>query len=187
MPQRWSAVLLAACFAMPLSAQLRPQHRFALTAGHVAQSIVKALSQQGFYIAEEQIAVPSNMVATQPSPGLDLGSFEPLDYSSAPQRSRVKLSCHLPSACLPFYAVVSWPSNSPAPLPANIPTKAGVTMMAAGTHATLLMDDGRAQIQMPVVSLERGPVGRRIRVATPDHKRMYLAEVVTANQLKASF
>ena len=49
------------------------------------------------------------------------------------------------------------------------------------------MDDARAHVELSVVSLENGAAGHKIRVATPDHKQVYLAEVVSANRLKRSF
>jgi flagella basal body P-ring formation protein FlgA len=59
--------------------------------------------------------------------------------------------------------------------------------MRAGAHATLMMDDNRSHIQVTVISLENGVVGHRIRVASPDHKQVYVAEVVSSSLLKGSF
>jgi flagella basal body P-ring formation protein FlgA len=59
--------------------------------------------------------------------------------------------------------------------------------MRAGAHATLVMDDDRAHIQIAVISLENGLAGHRIRVASPDHKQVYVAEVVNASLLRKSF
>jgi flagella basal body P-ring formation protein FlgA len=59
--------------------------------------------------------------------------------------------------------------------------------MRAGAHATLVMDDARSHIQVAVISLENGIAGHRIRVASLDHKQVYVAEVVSANLLKRSF
>jgi flagella basal body P-ring formation protein FlgA len=49
------------------------------------------------------------------------------------------------------------------------------------------MDDDRAHIQIAVISLENGLAGHRIRVASPDHKQVYVAEVVNASLLRKSF
>ena len=59
--------------------------------------------------------------------------------------------------------------------------------MRAGTHATLVMDDNRSHIQVAVISLENGIAGHRIHVASPDHKQIYVGEVVNANLLRGSF
>jgi hypothetical protein len=59
--------------------------------------------------------------------------------------------------------------------------------MKAGTHATLMIDDQRSHIQVAVVSLENGIVGHRIHVASLDHKRTYVAEVVNDRLLRGSF
>jgi flagella basal body P-ring formation protein FlgA len=59
--------------------------------------------------------------------------------------------------------------------------------MRAGARATLVMDDDRAHIQIAVISLENGIAGHWIRVASPDHKQVYVAEVVNASLLRKSF
>ncbi len=59
--------------------------------------------------------------------------------------------------------------------------------MRPGTHATMVMNDSRMQVQVSVISLESGIAGHKIRVESPDHKKIYVAEVVSANLLKRSF
>jgi flagella basal body P-ring formation protein FlgA len=94
---------------------------------------------------------------------------------------------------LPFYAVVSWPTEpqgrttitSNTFIAASKPNAA--ISMRAGAHAILVMDDGRAHIQIAVISLENGIVGHNIRVATPDHKQTYVAEVANEILLRKSF
>jgi hypothetical protein len=51
----------------------------------------------------------------------------------------------------------------------------------------LVMDDDRSHIQIAVISLENGMTGHKIRVASPDHKQFYVAEVVNAHLLRRSF
>jgi flagella basal body P-ring formation protein FlgA len=62
-----------------------------------------------------------------------------------------------------------------------------VITMRAGTHATMLMDDDRSHIQIAVISLENGVAGHSIRVTSPDHKQVYVAEVVNASLLRKSY
>jgi hypothetical protein len=107
------------------------------------------------------------------------------------------MACHLKSACLPFYAIVKWPEGSTGRATNPFSTFAasgstaskpqGAVTIRAGAHATLVMDDGRSHIRVAVVSLECGAAGQKIRVASPDHKQIYEAEVVSANLLKGSF
>jgi hypothetical protein len=152
-------------------------------------------------IGDQQVSLLANVVATEPYPVLDILSIEPpsdrLSGERSATHSYVKLACHLPGTCLPFYAVVSWPeeavgratntsSASPAVKRAMLKPNVAITMRA-GTHAILVMDDNRSHIQIVVVTLENGVAGHSIRVASPDHKQVYLAEVVSAHLLRRSF
>jgi hypothetical protein len=177
--------------------QLHAQKRFVLTTRQVAQS----LSSSGIRIEEDQVSLLAKVVATDPNPALDILSVAPLDVRSAAEypeaRSRVKMVCHQPTACLPFYVLVRFPKDA-AEHEAGVsaaPTTSGSELlkpkelitMRAGTHAMMVMDDGRSHIQVSVISLENGIAGHKIRVASPDHKQIYVAEVVGANLLKRSF
>jgi flagella basal body P-ring formation protein FlgA len=51
----------------------------------------------------------------------------------------------------------------------------------------MLMDDDRSHIQIAVISLENGVAGHSIRVTSPDHKQVYVAEVVNASLLRKSY
>jgi hypothetical protein len=192
MTARWIVVLWMA--AMTLQGWGQSQDRFALTARQVART----LADRGIQVADGQVSLAAKVVATEPFPVLDILSVEPLgDRQSAEQskpRSWVKLACHLPGTCLPFYAIVSAPggrassdvSTPVTPGNAMLQPNVGVAMRA-GAHATLVMDDSRSHIQVAVISLESGMVGHRIRVASPDHKKVYVAEVVSASLVKGSF
>jgi hypothetical protein len=175
--------------------QLHAQRSFALTTRQVAQ----ALSSSGIRIAEPQVSLLARVVATDPNPALDILSVEPLDVQAAAKypeaRSRVKMACHQAGICLPFYVVVRFPEGtneleggaSGASTGSEFLRSKGLITIRAGAHATMRMDDGRSHIQVAVISLENGIAGHKIRVASPDHKHIYVAEVVGANLLKRSF
>ena len=197
MRARWLSLLLVAAMGTLGWGQSQLQDRFALTAGQVA----RALCAGGIETTEEQVSLLTRVVATEPDPALDILSVEPPSKGRpaqhSPVRSQVRLACHLPGKCLPFYAIVSW-SEPPAGPAANPSTVSPVTRnilfdpnreitMRAGTHASLVMDDGRSHIQVAVISLENGMAGHRIRVSSPDHKQVYFGEVVSASLLKGSF
>jgi hypothetical protein len=196
MTARWIPFLLMAAMSVP-RAQSQSQDRFTLTGAQVAL----AISLSGVQTAAEHVSLLTRVVATEPAPVLDVLSVEKL--SKAPQaehsgvRLRVKLACRVPGKCLPFYAIVSSPLSTagPANIVSNAPpifknTGGNVDSeitMRTGTHATLMMDDQRSQIQIAVISLENGIVGHRIHVASPDHKQTYVGEVVNARLLRGSF
>jgi len=185
--------LLMAAMGLPAWGQALPQGHFALTTTEVAQT----LSASGIRTTGEQVSLLAQVVASRPSPMLDVLSVEPLGGQLGVRHpdtsSLVKLACHEPGMCLPFYAVVNWPEGAGLPSssaiaisPAAKKSNAAITMRA-GTHATMMMDDDRSHIQVAVVSLESGIAGKKIRVASPDHKQVYVAEVVSANLLKRSY
>lgn len=191
MRARWLSLLLMAATGMPGWGQSLLQERFALTAGQVAQ----ALSSRGIPTTGEQVSLLARVVATHPHPVLDVLSVDPYGQGQlaphSPARSRVRLACHLPGECLPFYAIVSRSQSTARPAtntsdPSTLNSKSEI-IMRAGTRATLLMDDDRLHIQVAVISLENGMAGHRIRVTSPDHKQVYFGEVVSASLLKASF
>jgi hypothetical protein len=194
MMTKWIAGMLMMAMCVAARGQSQPQGRFALTAAQIAHT----LSGKGIQIEAGQVSLLANVVATEPQPLLDVLSVEPLSDRWSGQhseaRSLVKLACHLPGTCLPFYAIVSssggaaGTAKSALAATGNAALKPNATVtMRAGTHAMLVMDDDRAHIQVAVVTLESGAVGHRIRVASPDHKQFYIGEVVSANLLKRSF
>jgi hypothetical protein len=197
MTTKWIAVLLMSAISLPGWGQSQSKDRFVLAVDQVA----RALSKSGVQVAGPQVSLLANVVATEPDPLLDVLTVEPLGGRSsgklADAHSLVKLACHESGKCVPFYAIVTWPARPvegasgasgasdaavQPKLTPNIPI-----MMRAGTHATLVMDDERSHIQVAVVSLENGAVGHRIRVASPDHKQVYIGEVVSAGLLKRSY
>jgi hypothetical protein len=197
MSARWLSILLMAAIGMPGWGQSQLQNRFALTAGQVA----RALSADGIQTTEKQVSLLTRVVATESSPALDVLSVETLSKQPMAEHSlarlRVRLGCHLPGNCLPFYAIVSGLEPAVGLVATASSASAGISnplaktnmdiTMRAGTHATLVMDDNRSHIQVAVISLENGIAGHRIHVASPDHKQVYIGEVVNANLLRGSF
>ncbi|MGD0938449.1 MAG: hypothetical protein ABR905_01970 [Terracidiphilus sp.] len=199
MKTRWIPALMIVamgwpgCFYSPCQAQ----GRYSLTPHRVAQTF----TANGIETADEQVSLLANVVASEPAPVLDILSINPLGDRSPGKhresRSLVKMGCREPGVCLPFYSIVSKlePQENVAPNAPRVSSNAtgaargsnsGI-VIRAGAHATLVMEDARAHVEVAVVSLENGAAGHKIRVATPDHKQVYLAEVVSANLLKRSF
>src|ERR1035437_8353778 len=92
MTARWMLVLIAG-ISIPAWGQSKSQDRVALTARQLARTLI----DRGLQIGEEGVALPANVVATEPSPMLDVlsgGRLEdqpPVEHSVG--RSWVKLSC----------------------------------------------------------------------------------------------
>jgi len=193
MKTRCISVVVMAAIGLPGWAFCQSQSRFPLTAHRVAEM----LTESGRQTSDAQVSLLANVTASEPAPLLEILSVEPFAGRTSSQRcdscSLVKIGCREPGVCLPFYSVVtglapSQASRKSAPSPlARAKTQRPDFVIRIGAHATLVMDDARAHVELSVVSLENGAAGHKIRVATPDHKQVYLAEVVSANRLKRSF
>lgn len=186
------AALLTTAVIVPALAQShpgpQPQTRFAITTDQVAL----AIAGKGIPAQTVQVSLLANVVASDAHPQLDILSVEPFgDRNSG--RSLIKLACHEPRVCIPFYAVatetvIDGLSDVPkAVLTVSSLKSASTIALRAGTRATLVMEDERTHIQVAVIALENGVVGRTIRVASPDHKQFYNAEVVSPTLLRRSF
>jgi hypothetical protein len=201
MAARWITGLVLAATSVTGHVQTYSQHRFTITQKQVAQAIAHTLSDKGILIVEDQVSLVAKVVATDSSPALRIASMQQfVDNSSVRHletRAMVKLDCLEPAACLPFYAVVSWPKGSvgyeknaldtATSVRRNISKPTKEIVMHVGARAILTMDDNRAQIQISVISLENGEAGRRIRVASFDRKQIYFGEIVGPSLLKGTF
>jgi hypothetical protein len=164
--------------------------------------VVKALAAKGIEVSPAQVAIAARVISSQPDPPLQIlaaGSPEGQPASAAPGQTRswIKLGCRPPAECLPFYALVTLPAANSLSIPGaanssdalrslGVEPKTPVAMRA-GAHAMLVLDRGESRIEISVVALECGRIGNKIRVATPDYKQFYRAEVVSASLLKGAF
>ena len=199
MTTRWMPAMMIVAMSLPGWAQApsQVQSRFLLTVHLVAQT----LTDNGIQVADDQVSLLAKVVASEPTPLLEVLSVKPLGDRSSGKHSEsgslVKVGCRVAGTCLPFYSLVSKPVATFDSVAAarGIASDGGSAtrkprakiMMRQGTHATLVMNDSRMQVQVAVISLENGIAGHKIRVESPDHKQIYVAEVVSANLLKRSF
>jgi len=195
MTTKWVGALLAGMMVGTSQGQLRPKEWFTPSASHLTNAIVKALAERGIEVGNGDVALLTTVVSTQPAPELDVLSLTAVDGHAAGSdhpRSTVRIACHEAGECLPFYAVVNWAESARVRGSAfrSGPFQSAVAapmVMRAGARATLLMEDGRAHVEISVVSLEGGAAGKIVRVQTPDRKRTFSAEIVSASLLKGSF
>jgi hypothetical protein len=190
-------VFYAAISGTSWSQALTPQH-FAISVGYVAHAVVRAFSEDGVQIGDGQVSLLTNVVATESDPALDV-SIEPFGNQLVDHlkgtRSTVRVECHVQGVCVPFYVLVTLPDTTKhGKLRKNLSenfesvvAKPKQSTMRLGDHATLLLDDDRAQIEISVVSLQNGMAGQTIRVSSLDHKQLYFAEVVSATLVKGRF
>jgi hypothetical protein len=194
------AILLAGAMSLHAQTQLPVVHHSALTVEQVTRSLSKAFADKGIQVTEQQVSLPTHVVILGDEAVLEVKSIEPLGHLATGTigevGSAVKMTCAMPSKCLPFYAIVALPAGTDlrgntahaVQSEAFIARKtASETVIKAGTPATLVMDDSVAHLKLSVVALQNGSVGQTIRVSSPDHKQNYTAEVVSANIVKGAF
>jgi hypothetical protein len=193
-----AVTMLMIAMASRALSQPQRQIRYELAAEQIVVAVQRQLIKGGVKVTEAEISLPARIVATERAPILEVNSVEEFSRyevnGHSVARSKIKLTCRAVSVCLPFYAIVSRkgrPTESSARtfVPSNLEVlepKSKVTM-AVGTSATLVMGDENMHIELKVVSLESGSTGRLIRVASPDHKTIYVAEIVSANLVMGRF
>lgn len=107
-------------------------------------------------------------------------------------RMMVRLECESPEECVPFFVGLAvngqeWELFNTAaaelpPLAGRSPFKSYV--VHAGARATLLLDGEHVHIRIPVICLENGAAGQKVRVTGRDRKQVYTAEVIDGALLK---
>jgi len=181
---------LALLITATLDGSAQQQARFPVT----RQEVAHALLSHGLTVADDQVSLVASIVASSQQPELDVDEVQPLGASAgdARIRAKIRLVCPQPHACVPFYAIVTWPLDTVlSPLPellrktaAHLP--APPIAMRAGSNATLIVDTAQMRLRVPVISLQDGSVGARIHVISPDRKQTYTATILSATLLTGS-
>jgi len=168
-----------------------PAQRFAIS----SQQIADALASSGLSATAAQVEFLSDVSAAT-----DHALLQVVSTASRPAGAAiVKLRCHDNNQCLPFYVLVhafktallnsqvAGPrlqlASGREPL---LETTSFPRMVRGGDPAILVLESADSRIRMPVVCLQNGARGQRIRVASRDHRRFFEGEVVGAGLLKGS-
>ena len=165
-----------------------PARRFAVT----PEMVIAAMQQHEMSVDGLRVRIAAPMTAAVASPMLEIQSVVSSDQHSA----QLRIACRDRSECLSFYATATWSQNAQALVstavskpqvssaPVKPPTEDVPAAARAGDHAILLIDSDRIHISVHVVCLQSGGIGERIRVATPDHRQAFEAEVVSSNVVR---
>jgi len=121
----------------------------------------------------------------------DHAAVEVVNTSKRPNAAMVKMRCHDSRQCLPFYVLVHQPQAAAKVEPTGDPgSPADATpfprMMRSGDPAILILENADYRISLPVVCLQNGTRGQRIRVASKDHRRFFEGEIVESGVLKGN-
>jgi hypothetical protein len=164
-------------------------------------------------LAMERIQLPTRRVQVKLAAAVTSSSADTrLEIKSvtliSPREMRLRIVCSDVSECLPFFALATYPESiDTAKLPLQLADKAAgveqavhdakkvetsasaasTPVMRSGSPATLDLDSNKVHVSIAVVCLESGAAGDKVRVATRDHKLVYVAEVVNSKLLKGTF
>lgn len=102
-----------------------------------------------------------------------------------------KLACRSSRECLPFYVLLDasndGESGASNPQLKSLPGKpTEQPLVARGQPVTLIIDRTDSRISLSVICLEGGVHGQTIRVASPDRKRIYTAEIVSSTMVRSA-
>ncbi len=103
-----------------------------------------------------------------------------------------KLRCQDNRECLPFYVLLHGVDDRVkngrlgVALASSIKPRNLHDLIRGGDRATLVLETPDARMSFPVICLQSGMRGQKIRVASVDHKRFYDAEIVTVDLLKGT-
>jgi len=151
-------------------------------------------------VSAQQVGFLSQVVATQGNPELMAVRADLWGSSQA----MVLMRCRNNAQCIPFYVALRWPdaaaaaeavrnSNLPSAITGTVinsrpavqaPHPAEPAVVRRGEAATLVIEGERLRMELPVICMQDGSVGARIRVMSADRKKNYVAEVVSPKLLK---
>jgi hypothetical protein len=159
------------------------------------EMVVTAMQYRQLPTEGVEVRLAAPITAAADNPMLDVQSVTQVNAHSA----QLKVVCRNRTQCLPFYVSATWPEASaggilstpankveqPKASPQQAPS-ASHDAIKPGSHATLMIEEGKIHIRLQVVCLQGGSAGDEVRVSTADHKVTYKAEIVTPSLLKGS-
>jgi hypothetical protein len=110
---------------------------------------------------------------------------------AAPGTIKVKLRCRDSHECLPFYVLVHGVdrvkvgSAKEGAMPLS-KASSRQNVVRGGDRAILILETPDSRMSFPVICLQAGTRGQKVRVTSTDRRRFYDAEVVAAGILKGS-
>jgi len=173
--------ILAFVSAMPAAAS---QAGIARTTSP-AQHVVDALGLSGIVVGSDQIEFLSGV--SSPRESMRVVSVT----DSTTGTAKVKLRCQDNHECLPFYVLVhgldeeKLSSRKLVLLPAAKVTSPQ-NIIRSGDHAILTLESPDSRMSFPVICLQNGVRGQRVRAVSTDRKQFFDAEVVAPGMLKGS-
>jgi len=174
-------VVLAVLAALACGAPVTQSHRVAVSREQVAH----AMQAAGFETTADHLQLLAN-VTSIPGASLRVAKVS----TQSPGTALAQLNCPA-RECLPFYVLVQDAQIAAAPSMtvrvSNREKAQAHPLIKRGKPVTLLIENSDLRIVLPVISLEPGAQGQVIKVSSPDRKRNYKAEVMSATLVRSKF
>jgi hypothetical protein len=151
-----------------------------------------ALAAAHLVVRDSQIQMLSETISRTATSQLKVTRIEKWNDASA----LVRIRCAKSSECMPFYVVVHWPMSTDRDLALAPPTnnKGPIfvdahhePLVRAGDQAVLITNTSKFHATTPIICLQTGSQGQKVRVATLNRKKIAMAEVIDTGVLKGSF
>jgi len=183
--QRRSLLFLQAA-ALFLLATMAAAQGGAGTRYRIAEAdVAKELSVIGLNVSASQVHFPAYISSATEAPNLEVVAAEPIGANQV----HLELGCPTATECLPFFVTVD--VEEPVRFSAEVrlktrkaidpnrqltlPTKEA--RLTVGSHAVLVIRDGRIDIHLQVLAIDSGAMGQQVRVCTLDRKKVFRATV----------
>jgi hypothetical protein len=188
---QWHSFRLLQTAALLLVASMAAAQGIAGPRYRIAEAdIARELSVIGLNIDVTQVHFPAYISSATEAPKLEIVTAEPIGADQV----RLEISCLTASECLPFFATVD--VKEPGPFSAEVRLKTHKAIAAnrqpvlqlgvapinqarlrVGSHAVMLIRDGRVDIRLQVLAIDSGAIGQQVRVCTLDRKKVFRATV----------
>jgi flagella basal body P-ring formation protein FlgA len=153
----------------------------------LTRQVADAMELAGIVVNPERIELLSGISATRENASMRVVSVTDQTAGAV----KVKLRCQDNQACLPFYVLVHGFDgvNATHALVSAAPVAKETSpqsVIHSGDHATLILESPDSRMSLPVICLQSGSPGQKIRVTSPDHRQFFDAEIVATGILKGS-
>jgi hypothetical protein len=152
-----------------------------------SQGVIDAIALAGLPVSASQIEMLAGSGNAMGNVSVRVVSISDRTDGTA----KVKLRCQDNHECLPFYVLVHGVdhmkvTNAAIPATAVLNTTPPPNVIRGGDRAFLILETPDSRMSFPVICLQSGAPGQKIRVTSSDRKRSYDAEIVAAGLLKGS-
>jgi hypothetical protein len=147
-------------------------------------NVAEAITQAGMQVRPGQVDILSAIGSVHPDALLHVVRVARLNTDLL----KVRMRCEENSECLPFYVLLHGKTEGEVAdfrkLLEKTPIAPKAPVVRGGEAVTLIVQTQDMRMTLPVICLQNGRLGERIKVTSPDRKRTFEAEVVQAGLVR---